>query len=352
MPRPASPWFRTSANAWYVTLNGRKVSLGVQGKKNEKAAVDAWHRLMATGSPAGTPSASPQAFGQAKPMAEPKPKSASVSDVVAGFLADTEARVTPGCQRNYRLHLDAFADAFGKHDADTVKASDVEAYARKPEWSPSYRNGVISSIVSAFRWAERAGLLANDALRHVRKPPKASRGAKALVSADVHARLCAVAREPFRSFLQLLWLTGARPGEIAALTAEAIDMRQGVAILAEHKCAHLGKSRAIFLCADALAVIRSLDVPQGLLFPTRQGKPMSIQDIGTRLTRLCRKAKVAHVIPYGYRHSFCTDALSKGIPDAHVAALMGHSSTSMLHRHYSHLTARAGILRKALAEVR
>ena len=41
-------------------------------------------------------------------------------------------------------------------------------------------------------------------------------------------------------------------------------------------------------------------------------------------------------IAYGYRHGFATDAAA-GVPDAQVARLLGHSSTVMLHRHYSHL---------------
>ena len=31
MPRPAKPWYRVQKNGWYVTLNGRIVSLGVPG---------------------------------------------------------------------------------------------------------------------------------------------------------------------------------------------------------------------------------------------------------------------------------------------------------------------------------
>ena len=55
---------------------------------------------------------------------------------------------------------------------------------------------------------------------------------------------------------------------------------------------------------------------------------------------------------YGYRHAFATEALAAGVPDAHVAALLGHTSTAMLHRHYSHLTHQAQAMRAALAKVR
>jgi hypothetical protein len=49
---------------------------------------------------------------------------------------------------------------------------------------------------------------------------------------------------------------------------------------------------------------------------------------------------------------FATDALANGVPDAHVAELLGRSGTAMLHRHYAHLGAKAKALREALGKVR
>jgi integrase len=66
---------------------------------------------------------------------------------------------------------------------------------------------------------------------------------------------------------------------------------------------------------------------------------------------LCEKAGLK-AIAYGYRHGFATDALANGVPDAQVAELLGHSGTAMLHKHYSHLTARSQVLREALGKVR
>jgi integrase len=64
------------------------------------------------------------------------------------------------------------------------------------------------------------------------------------------------------------------------------------------------------------------------------------------------KAGVKHAVAYGYRHTFATDALANGVPDAQVAELLGHSGTAMLHKHYSHLTARSKVLQEALGKVR
>ena len=77
----------------------------------------------------------------------------------------------------------------------------------------------------------------------------------------------------------------------------------------------------------------------------------SVLGVAWSLLKLCRKLKVK-AIAYGYRHGFATDALAAGVPDAHVAALLGHGSTAMLHKHYSHLSSRATVLRDAAALVR
>ena len=49
MAMPSKPWYRASKGTWYCTLNGKKVSLGVRGLKNSRAAREAWHKLMAEG---------------------------------------------------------------------------------------------------------------------------------------------------------------------------------------------------------------------------------------------------------------------------------------------------------------
>jgi len=115
----------------------------------------------------------------------------------------------------------------------------------------------------------------------------------------------------------------------------------------------LADRRVIFLCPEAVSILREQVAkhPQGLLFPGQDGQRLTAQAIGRRLARLCEKAGLK-AIAYGYRHGFATDALANGVPDAQVAELLGHSGTAMLHKHYSHLTARSQVLRDALGKVR
>ena len=70
------------------------------------------------------------------------------------------------------------------------------------------------------------------------------------------------------------------------------------------------------------------------------------------MARAWKATGIEGTVAYGYRHTFATDALVDGVPDAQVAALLGHASTAMLHRHYRHLTSQAQTLKDALGRVR
>jgi len=132
------------------------------------------------------------------PEPSPKPETTdtagtSVQQVINGFLTDCEGRVSDECLRDYRTSLASFADRYGTLRAEALSVAQAEAHVKRPGWSASYRNGILGSLVSAFRWAERERLISRCPLQGLKKPPKASRGAKAVVSVETHQRLLAVA---------------------------------------------------------------------------------------------------------------------------------------------------------------
>jgi integrase len=181
-------------------------------------------------------------------------------------------------------------------------------------------------------------------------------GSKAVISADDYRRLYEAAGSAFKPFLKGLWLTGCRPGELSGMTAAMVDWTNGVVLLTDHKTAHkTGKARAVFLSPEALELFKMQAdrYPSGPLFRRRShGKPYTVATVQKAMHHARTKAGLPHAIAYGFRHAFATDALSRGVPDATVAALLGHSGTAMLHRHYSHLTSRAAVLRDAAKLVR
>jgi integrase len=331
-------------------MDGRKVSLGVKGRENEKEAVQAWHRLFALGSPEPTPKPEP------KPEAKPGPKAegVSVAELVTAFLADAEGRTKAKTVRSYRYFLLPFAAAHGDCPVDALTPTLAEAYSRKPEWRPQTRHGCLSTLVTAFRWAERARLISRSPLVGVRKPPKASRGPEALLTPEEFGRLLDAATPAFRMFLRVLYASGGRPGEVAAITAENFDVEAGLVRLAEHKTAYKGRIRVLYLPPEVVTLlVRQRErYRSGPLLRNSKDEAWTENAIGLAMRRTRERAGIPHAIAYGLRHTFATDALANGVPDAQVAELLGHAGTAVLHRHYAHLAARAKTLREALGRVR
>jgi integrase len=351
--RSVGPWFRKSKNGWYVCHEGKQHNLFVKGEENEAAAIKAWHRLMA-GDDAVKPEPTPTPSPTPPQGQEPVSERPTLPALVKAFLADAEARVKPESYRGYAKFLNPLAAAFKDTPPNRLTAAQVERFSKKSEWSQSYRCGFMGTVVSLFRWAVETGRLDRNPVAGIKKPKKQSRGRKAVISLDDHHKLVKHAKGPWKDFLELLWLTGARPGEIAGLMAEGVDLTSKTVILCEHKTAEqTGQDRLIVLPDEAVSILKRLIAkrPSGLLFPGQKGQRLNASNVSCRMRRLCQRAGV-QAFAYGYRHTFATDALAKGVPDAQVAELLGHSGTAMLHKHYAHLGARAEALRNALGKIR
>ena len=361
MPRRAKPWFRAADNSWYATHDGRQVGLGIRGKQNEAAAWRAWE-LLRSGQPLPTyspldpvPIASPPApVAMPLPQAPPPAPAVTVQAVIDAFLGDAVDRVKPDTLGVYRLFLTGFAKKHGSLAATALTCPLAEAYSRRPTWNDSTRSTFLAALVRAFYHAERSRIIDRTPLIGLRKPPIASRAADAMVTAEQHAKLSAAAPLYFRQFLEMLYLTGCRPGEASQLTAADIDWEAGTAVIRQHKTMRKGKRRVLYLPPAAVTMLRELATqrPTGTLFRNRIGKPWKRGTIGAAMRKAGQVAGLPRKIAYGYRHAFATDALAAGVPDAQVAELLGHSSTAMLHKHYSHLATKVKLLTDAVRTVR
>ena len=77
--------------------------------------------------------------------------------------------------------------------------------------------------------------------------------------------------------------------------------------------------------------------PEGPLLRDTRGEPWTKNALVCRFRRLSRKLGTP-ISAYCFRHTFCTEALERGIDSTTVAILMGHRDTTMVARVYSHLT--------------
>jgi integrase/recombinase XerC len=334
------PWFRAAKNTWYATLGGKNVSLGVRGEASRTEAVKAWHRLMSGAVLHQTETRAPIQHGP------------TLQEVVDAFLADAESRLKPNTVRIYRYDLNTLTASHPSLGAAELTSSQIGAWLQRRKLGSTTKAMTLRSISACLGWAERVGLLTSNVATRVPKPRSRSRSADAVITEDGHERLLQAASPEFGLVLQVLRGTGCRPSEACQISTDTLDIENGVVMLTEHKADRTGKPRLIFLSPELIALLQQQveRYGSGPLLRSNKGRPWTGRSITQAMRRLRTKTGVKG-IAYGYRHGFATRALGRGVPDAQVAALLGHTSTVTLHRHYSHLTSQAQTLRDALRRV-
>ena len=331
MPRKAEPWwrqFRNGTGKWYVTIKGVQTSLGITDRDDKAGAWAAFKALV------------DQAVSERGAAAGCRPE--PVAQLVAAFLDSRRHRLNPKTIRGYESCLRWFAARFGNQCIGQLDPESLERRAAEEDWSDSHRHNCLWTIQALVKWAGRKDF-------KVSRPAKESRGAEAVISEEVYGKILRETRGDFYQLMRLLWAVGSRPMESGALTAEQIDWATGTITLRDHKTKKSAKrARVLYLNSAALAVLREQvdKYPKGPLFRGKAGRPLSLHAVMCRMIRL--SARIGHHVTAGhFRHTFATRALAAGIPDTHVAALLGHTSTAMIHKHYSHVGQNAKLLREA-----
>ncbi len=336
-------WFRQSKDTWYATVDGLKTNLKVKGKHNAKLAQLAWHKLMAGGLPS-------------QPIPEPivaAPKALKVNELITLYLESKCGTVKPTTHATYGTLLRKVSARFGNEVAERLKATDMMRWLNLLPVSKSTKCDIAGCLSLTFKFGEREGLVRENPIKNMKRPACESRGIKAIITPEVHEKILSAASPALRTLLIFLHETGARPNEASRIAGKDVDWESGVVILTEHKTDHTGKPRLIVLSHVALELLRHqlTTYPTGYLMRNMIGTAWTKDSIANAMRDASLKAGVK-AIAYGYRHTYATDCLVRGIPDATVAALLGHSSTIQLHKHYSHIGSSIDVLKAGLAKVR
>ena len=170
-----------------------------------------------------------------------------------------------------------------------------------------------------------------------------------LVSIEEHRAIVAKAKPNLRALLWFLWWTGARPGELRALTWEQV--RGSTAVLREHKTVKKGKGRTLYFPANAQKILSSHKKSSGHVFLNGRGKPWTMRALCRRIEQTAERAGIHDVTAYDYRHTFITRAMLQGLHAAVVAEMTG-TSVEMIARHYGHLEQAQGHIVDAARRMR
>ncbi len=245
-----------------------------------------------------------------------------------------------------------------KHEAIRELAAlgaDATDFVKRKEWADSTRSRVLATIGTAFKFGVEKKLLPVNPLAYLKRPSIRSRAADVVLTKEQHERLKSASPEPFRLFLEFLWLTGCRPSEAGSIEARHCDLKTGTVTLTKHKTSKkTGKNRIIPLREEAVELLAPLVTlyPTGHLLRNRIGQPWKKVTWGAAMRTARAKAKLPKSITYGMRHSFATELLASGISDTLVAATLGHANTNMVHKNYSHVSENARLLVETVRKVK
>lgn len=180
----------------------------------------------------------------------------------------------------------------------------------KKTWNDTTKNKAIGVLKRAFNWAVEEGLIKENPLRTMKKPVAKRR--EVVVTPEPRQQIMDAVRDrAFKQFLTAMSQTGARPVEIAAVTATDVNLEAGVWIMQQLKIAKkIGRPRTIYLTPVMIELCRELvtKYPEGPIFRNLRGEAWIRNAIRIRFRRLRVKLELPKgTVAYCFRHAFVTD---------------------------------------------
>jgi integrase len=368
------------------------------GKRGEwdppRAVLEEYHRVMTRLG---------QGDGSAAPPGSQPDEAPSVAEVLDDYLSWLKAQPHKAERtvRWYAKYLQSFLDSLDDQlmPAAGLSPAHVTRWLNlHPGWK-SGRRGAMVAVQRAFNYSAKEGLLQaaglSSPLAGMEKPPQGRR--EQVVSAEELAEILSFAKDrEFSDLVEAAWATGARPQELFTVEASFFDERNSRWVFPVKLSKGKRVQRVVYLSEPMVEMTRRLAArwKEGPLFRNSEGMPWCQSSVKCRFQRLrvamgLKKAEKLGLLPpklkrltlaqradsekvrehaakmkarrraikglamrqaamyslYSFRHSFCTRALVEGIDAVTVSVLMSHSDTTMISRHYAHLTERPGHLR-------
>jgi integrase len=340
MARPASVWFDNTRNIWRATIRGHKVKVA-DGTATQKEAEQAWHEM------------------HAKDIAVDLQHCNPVRVVFELYLDYLEAN-HPVTYPTAKRFLKSFCRGNRDVPVKDLTSGMVDSWlSYEKTWGQTSRAQAVQYVMSALNWAARPDnrIIPSNPLRGMPRPAARSRGKDALIDPADHAVILAAAKPSVRDLLSALRLTGTRPSNLCRAEAADVDWARGAIVLTQHKTAEkTGRKLSIPIPARLRPLLERLcrERPSGPLFRRENGEAWTSTILAQYLLRLRERLERRGVklkgkyIAYGHRHTVATDLLEAGVPDAQVAAILGHSGTAMIYRHYGHLARKTKTLADAM----
>lgn len=334
----STPWIRsnktTGKQTWYyTTAEGKQVSLK-EDYKNKDAAYKKWHEICAN------------------QTENPKNNKLDLKSLIAEWTIIILSLMTPQRKKTALTQINAlFSHSKCKSPAE-IKNQHVMIYLNSnAALADSTKINYRKYIKCFFDWLVEYEYLQKSPLKARCGWTQESRGEKVVIEQQDFETFLKHARGRYKDLCELMWHCGARPKELRLLQIEEVDFNLAIIDKTDHKTRKKNKIRQILLNDTAVQILGRVigNRTSGFVFLSKLAKPYGPANFNERWTWIRRQANLpSTLIPYSCRHSFAVRHLLAGVPDVAVASMMGHSSTAILHKHYSHLLAKVKSFRHHL----
>jgi integrase len=277
------------------------------------------------------------------------------------WIADRERGIGSGRRLrsstvlNYRRHLAPVLQRIGGVPLTSISPEHVHAVLRALHdeecLAPSTIGTTAAVLTALLNAAVKARRLAINPAEGAYSRPRADLSRRALNTEHVE-KLLAVAKErsPLVHYPPVLALahTGARLGEVLALTWADLDLKAGRISISKTSTPQGeihppkgGRSRTVGASHKLLEFLLRLDRSSkeralregrprpGSVFLNEDGVAHKHSAFGRALRRLAKRAGIPEATPHALRHSFAGLLLKGGANVAHVQRALGHSSVKM-----------------------
>lgn len=303
-----------------------------------------------------------------------EPSQMTVRQLAERWLTDVKAlRLEASTLQNYRDLIEGhIIPDLGDVRIQRLAATDLQTYYRQKLQSgrKDGRGGLSTRTVrylhnlllAMFSQAVRWGILQGNPIE-LAEPPKLHQSEKHVWTEEEAARFVEnIQGHRLAAFWALALVTGLREGELLGLRWRDLDFKKGTLTVAQamkrvkDKDKRFGppksrrSRRVISLDEQAVGVLRSHRVLQaqerllagagwidfGLVFTTREGRPLLPSNMLKLHNRLCHKAGVPRIRPHDMRHTNATILFDHDTDPKTVQERLGHHSVSFTIQTYVH----------------
>jgi integrase len=212
--------------------------------------------------------------------------------------------------------------SWAERDASSISRADVRAMLA-PITAPILQNQVLASCSAIFTWASKQEILTNNPCRGVERHTTASRE-RVLSAAEVPLFWVAFTTAGIPGLaLQVLLLTGQRPGEVSHMRHEHIS--DGWWTLPGWPCdgwpgTKNAQTHRVYLPAKVQAIIAELDDGSGSVFVF--GQPPAL-DVAMR--EICKALNVPRATPHDLRRTHGTTITGLGFGRPAMNRIQNHA---------------------------